>query len=154
MRKMICSATTALLLAAAAGASAAPQADEAERTRAELAARGMTLDDLFQQIFAQAIPPLKAQLPQRMNDEMELYDVSGRGTEMTYSVRLLLGNADSFDKAKAREFARSTLVPSVCAKPDMLQIMKIGGTYRYDYVGLDNKPVTSVVVAAKDCTKG
>ncbi|MFJ5236081.1 hypothetical protein ACIP86_04990 [Pseudomonas neuropathica] len=117
----------------------------------ELAASGLTLDDLFAQIFFKAIGPMKAKLPEKLNDDVELYDVSGSGRQFTYWVRLLKGDAADFDTLKVYKYAKSTMA-TICTQPQMLRVMKLGGTYRYNYVGRDKMPVTSVVMSADDCT--
>lgn len=128
---------------AAVDASTQPVVDE-------LAAAGMTLDDLFAQIFYKAIGPMKAKLPEKLNDGMELYDVSGSGRQFTYWVRLVKADAAEFDTLKTYQNFRSRLA-AICTQPQMLRVMKLGGTYRYNYVGRDMMPVTSVVMSASDC---
>jgi hypothetical protein len=128
---------------AAADASTQPLLDE-------LAASGMTLDDLFAQIFYKAIGPMKAKLPEKLNDGMELYDVSGSGRQFTYWVRLVKADAAEFNTLKTYQYFRSTLA-AICTQPQILRVMRLGGTYRYNYVGRDMMPVTSVVMSASDC---
>ncbi len=72
---------------------------------------------------------MRATLPVMVDDGTLLYDVSGKNREWNYWYRML-------------EYKASD-IPAL--------MLKIGGSYRYNYADKDMHPIMSIVINSTDC---
>lgn len=156
MKQMMFSTMAALLLSTCASAAPTPQripdSVSNEQLKEHLAAEGSSVDDVLNKSFAIAIQMMSPALPEMLNPETELYKVSASDREFTYWIRLVARDANGFDPDKLRQIFRSNLLPSICSAPDVVRMMGLGASYRYQLAGRDRKPITSVEFSTNDCT--
>ena len=124
----------------------------AEATRQALAAKGMSEDDFFRELFSRGIPRATQGLPKMVDADTQLYDVTGKGREWGYWYRIARYSSRELDPAVVKKAIAPSLISQVCSTPAMVRpFMDLGGSYRYNYVGKDGKLVTSILVSRQDC---
>lgn len=124
----------------------------AEAARKALAAKGMTEDEFFQFIFSRGVPRIKQDLPKMLDADTQFYDVTGSGREWGYWYKFTRYASKDLNPAAVKKEFSPGIIAEVCSRPSMIRpFMEMGGTYRYNYVGKDNKFIVSVLVSWENC---
>lgn len=122
----------------------------AEQFRQALAAKGITEDDFFRELFDQGVPKAKQGLPKMVDAEMQIYDVTGSGREWGYWYRFPR-QSSRIDPTALKNGIAPGIVNKICSTPATATFMALGGSYRYNYVAKDGKLITSISVSQQDC---
>ena len=116
-----------------------------------LRSKGRSMDDLFKELFARGIPKMRATLPVMVDDGTLLYDVSGKNREWNYWYRMLEYKASDIPALKFKKELAPLVTKKVCSTPSMMGMLKIGGSYRYNYADKDMRPIMSIAINSTDC---
>lgn len=87
--------------------------------------------------------------PQYIDEDLELYDISHEGREITFWYRLKNSDAKDIDGEAVAPALRKTLVEQVCQP--MKSAFNLGGSAQYRYADAKMVKIISIELSASDC---
>jgi hypothetical protein len=92
----------------------------------------------------EAAKRFNATLPKKVDEKTTLESVSAQGTQLIYHYRVDFARADI--KPGALDAFKPTVAAKVCNAADMKSIVRIGGSYRYEWIDRNGVAIGSLVV--------
>lgn len=99
--------------------------------------------------LAAAAREINAQVPVELDEMTTLVSANASGADLTYTNRISV-DAVEVD-ANFEELQRDVLKELVCGNEDMMVTINHGGSFTYEYIDPNGKPVASIGISKPDC---